>query len=614
MNRHKAYLLVALTALAVCIYAIQYHTLREDFTQLILLFAGAWLAFGLVYSLVKYTGMVKWAIVAGLFIRLLLIPGTPNLSDDYHRYVWDGIVSSKGLNPYEHKPSELVVEHVYDKGLYDQLNSPEYYTVYPPLSQAVFKWSYQLSDQHAGKSVLIMKFFILLFEAGSIWLLLKLLKHYNRPRESILWYALNPFVIIELIGNLHFEAGMIFFCLLAIWLALRRLPLLSALALMGSVGVKLWPILFVPFFLKRLPTWRSRILFSIGMLSGLALLFIPFWGNKGLQNMQESLNLYVQYFEFNASIYYLFRWLSLNIISYETYSAIAIYIPLLALPAIGLLWLLLKQWHRYLPRAMLLTLFLYLLFATTVHPWYVAPLVAFAVLTRWRFAMVWSVLIPLTYLAYSRTVTEESFVVTAIYVLVLGYLFLEVSGWGLKLIQRQYIKRARIKMQQVGPFLPTSGRVLDLGCGNGAFSLLLQEQGLQVESVDVANRSVFPQVHPHVYNGRELHYADNSYDVVLVLTVLHHTPTPDVVLQEAMRVGKKVVVMEDVYNSRAQLWLTWLADSLANMEFWGHPHTNRTDEQWRQTFETLGWQVTRSTTFRFLVFFQQVVYKLEKVG
>ncbi len=36
----------------------------------------------------------------------------PSLSDDYHRYVWDGRVQLAGINPYQYRPYEHALDRV----------------------------------------------------------------------------------------------------------------------------------------------------------------------------------------------------------------------------------------------------------------------------------------------------------------------------------------------------------------------------------------------------------------------------------------------------------------------------------------------------------------------
>ena len=117
-----------------------------------------------------------------------------------------------------------------------------------------------------------------------------------------------------------------------------------------------------------------------------------------------------------------------------------------------------------------------------------------------------------------------------------------------------------------------------------------------------------------VYDGERLPFADKSFDACTIITVLHHTPDPDAILREAMRVTRKrIVIMEDIFRNPLQKQLTFFTDSLVNLEFEGHPHTNRSDAEWKETFERMGLKLVFREDFRTLVFFRQVVYVVELV-
>ncbi|MBK7249288.1 MAG: hypothetical protein IPI05_16745 [Flavobacteriales bacterium] len=59
------------------------------------------------------------------------------------------------------------------------------------------------------------------------------------------------------------------------------------------------------------------------------------------------------------------------------------------------------------PEAMLWLLAIYLFGAQAVQPWYVLPLLAFAVLTGWRWPVLWTLLIVPTYLTYSTVLSPS---------------------------------------------------------------------------------------------------------------------------------------------------------------------------------------------------------------
>ncbi len=194
------------------------------------------------------------------------------------------------------------------------------------------------------------------------------------------------------------------------------------------MATKLLPLLVLPLLLRRLGL-PKLVWFGLGLAVGLVALFGPFLSLELVENIGRSLNLYFRNFEFNASFYYLARaggeWLT-------GYNQIARIGPALALlTALG--GLLLAATERQpiwatLPRALLLLLTLYFLLATTVHPWYLAPLVLLSTFTRARYALVWSGMIVLSYAAYRTSAyTENLWLVALEYAVVLVVLAMDVS-------------------------------------------------------------------------------------------------------------------------------------------------------------------------------------------
>ena len=87
----------------------------------------------------------KWAtpskgviIVLAILFRLAFSYLPPTLSDDAYRYVWDGVLIADGINPYLFKPSDEALPEYQQSAMYPELNSAEFYSVYPPVSQLVF--------------------------------------------------------------------------------------------------------------------------------------------------------------------------------------------------------------------------------------------------------------------------------------------------------------------------------------------------------------------------------------------------------------------------------------------------------------------------------------------
>ncbi|ADQ15713.1 class I SAM-dependent methyltransferase [Halanaerobium hydrogeniformans] len=171
---------------------------------------------------------------------------------------------------------------------------------------------------------------------------------------------------------------------------------------------------------------------------------------------------------------------------------------------------------------------------------------------------------------------------------------------------------AEDKFKRINNFLNKDEKILDLGAGKCALSFILKKEGYNVTSVDVENLSLTDQIEPIIYDGENLPFADNSFDTVLLLTVLHHIPEPEIVLKEALRVADKVIIIEDVYTNPVQKYLTYFTDSLFNFEFIGHPHSNKTDKEWKETFKKLNLSLLYTKKENVLKFYTQALYHLQK--
>lgn len=160
-----------------------------------------------------------------------------------------------------------------------------------------------------------------------------------------------------------------------------------------------------------------------------------------------------------------------------------------------------------------------------------------------------------------------------------------------------------------GLLLP--GKVLDVGAGTCHTSSLIGEAGHEVTALDIEDISFFEDIKPIVYSGGAFPFSDQSFDTAVLLTMLHHTPDPVDVLREAARVARRLIVIEDVVRGPVHRQMTSAADSILNLEFTGHPHTNKTDTEWLSAFEELGLQVVSRTEQWSFFFMWQVTYVLE---
>ena len=123
------------------------------------------------------------ALGAALLFRVVMALGSPALSDDVYRYVWDGRVQLHGIHPYLHAPADPALESLRDSD-WERINHPELETIYPPLAQVLFAGLAAL-----GAGVRGFKMAAGLADFAVVLALAYLLRRLSLPPDRVLLYA-----------------------------------------------------------------------------------------------------------------------------------------------------------------------------------------------------------------------------------------------------------------------------------------------------------------------------------------------------------------------------------------------------------------------------------------
>lgn len=439
-NKIAPHITVSLAMCGLTVF-LGYCVQRSDFW----IFLGAYAAFfglyGWVVAQVNRAEasasqlLSRYYTVLGIALRVVLLFQLPNLSDDLYRFLWDGHLTVAGIHPFAHPPTWFMENQVFPPGitpeLYAQLNSPHYFTVYPPVCQAVFALAAWAAPNSIWGGMLVIKLFLLACEIGTMALLGKFAAHSSPliPHPSFL-YALNPLLILEVVGNCHFEGAMIFFLMAGLWHLKRGGGVGSAVLWALAVASKLVPLMFLPLVWRCLG-WRRGAVFVAVFGAMSVLLFASLLSLEVLANMGRSLDLYFQKFQFNASLYYLLRGVGLWQTGFDKGSVIGPWLgAAVAVGVLGWAFFRLKPHAKFegLVEALLFAVFLQLTCAATVHAWYVTVPLALALLTRWwRVALVWSGVVVLSYSHYADGLFQENYwLIAAEYAVVWLALFWDV--------------------------------------------------------------------------------------------------------------------------------------------------------------------------------------------
>lgn len=309
-----------------------------------------------------------------------------------------------------------------------------HFTNYPPANQFNFLISALFARSSIIGSVIVLRLQIILADIGIIYFGKKILEKLQLPIHLIFLYVLNPLVIIELTGNLHFESVMLFFLLWSLNSLLNNQRRRATILFSLSVAIKLIPILFIPLFYQWFTKKNSErgvlkfLFFGVIVLLINGLLFLPFLSSNLVHNYFKSIGLWFQSFEFNASLYYVVKEIVFLFDGSNPISIIRKILPIFTVIFVVTMAFCRKNTSpQQLITALLFGISFYYFTTSTVHPWYVTTLVLLCIFTKYRFPIVWSLVIILSYQAYGNDSWEENSVwIVLEYLSVYGFLLWEV--------------------------------------------------------------------------------------------------------------------------------------------------------------------------------------------
>lgn len=163
-------------------------------------------------------------------------------------------------------------------------------------------------------------------------------------------------------------------------------------------------------------------------------------------------------------------------------------------------------------------------------------------------------------------------------------------------IHGRYIhnRRARVLSNSMASLIPEHFQVLDVGCGDGLLAHLIAQKrpDLKLTGVDVLlrDRGHIPVAQ---FDGQSLPYGDASFDAVMFVDVLHHAENPKILLREAARVARRIIVIKDhtMEGFLAGPTLRFM-DNVGNARHGvALPYDYWRRQEWLDTFVTLGLKV-----------------------
>lgn len=162
------------------------------------------------------------------------------------------------------------------------------------------------------------------------------------------------------------------------------------------------------------------------------------------------------------------------------------------------------------------------------------------------------------------------------------------ANWISRLTHSFMMRKARFVWSHIGRYIEGK-KILDVGMGAGATACFLTIKDFDVTGVDVDNLSIYSDLKPVVYNGKQLPFKDGRFETAIIIHVLHHCEDGVGILEEAKRVAKRVIFIEDTYKNPVEWLSVQLNDALTNFEF--KLHKFRTKKEWSSIINKRGWKI-----------------------
>ncbi len=283
-------------------------------------------------------------------------------SFDVNRYVWEGYIFNHGFNPYLHAPNDPLLKPLVNE-VWHHINHKDASACYPPLAMLLFSLLASLS-----LSPLLFKCAVMFFEFAAIPLLILLATSRGVRPSRLIFYALNPLVLVFIAGEGHLDAVQVFFICLSLYSFMGKKDGWGFFALGCAVMTKYFALVLLPFVLNA-RNWKKSLVLFVPFLS-----YIPFWDSG--PHLFSSLLPFGTLMHYNDSLTIVFR----TICGANAF-LVSLFFLLMAMGAIFLLV------HDPL-RSVYLAAGALLLFLPTLHPWYlllITPFLVFFPSRAWIF-------------------------------------------------------------------------------------------------------------------------------------------------------------------------------------------------------------------------------------
>lgn len=389
--------------------SLAFFTISLSLYQYFIPTSSTYAQINFLYFLLAISSLFYWKILSNkdyskpplkvmIPIVFLCFLVTPNfLQNDQFRYIWDGINTANGLNPYSFSPKE---NPLFKSTIWAQIiNHPELETIYPPLAQGFFFISTYLNPffylesfttvSNLHSVVFGWKMFFAITFSATIYLARK------RKWELIICH---PLFLYTAFSNNHLDALLIppmMFILSSHYAKDRAIK--GALFFTSMILVKWYPVILAPLvFIKEVrKTDLKQALSNVGVSLSIIFFAIMLFFRGASESMFSSLVTFGEVWFFNGFFHLLFGdFLSLFFIKQRAYE-IAKIIVIISAVLSGIV-IIINYWKERISfkRSLLYMILAYLLFTPTLMPWYLLIILPFLIYLKsyGNFLWIWPIL------------------------------------------------------------------------------------------------------------------------------------------------------------------------------------------------------------------------------
>jgi SAM-dependent methyltransferase len=156
-------------------------------------------------------------------------------------------------------------------------------------------------------------------------------------------------------------------------------------------------------------------------------------------------------------------------------------------------------------------------------------------------------------------------------------------------------RRTSVLSEWCSNLIPANTTVLDVGSGDGRLARLVADKrpDISIDAIDVRVRGD-AAIPIKTFDGKSIPFDESSFDVVMLVDVLHHTDDPMILLHEAVRVARQTLVIKDhllqgAFAYQTIRFMDWMANARHGVAL---PYNYWTPAQWHGAFDTLGLTVS----------------------